>query len=190
MKHISRSSFTLIEMLIVIVIIGILAAALVPRLQAIQWRARDSERKVDLRTIYTAAQVYYTDVGDFPAAHGLSGACAVDAVCSTLSYGWPNRLLWFTWYMTSYPLNPLNIVVNNSELGWPWFAGNYVYRYWNVKKTIADTFDLTAQLENTRDSDRCGVKQYLVWSFGTWPSLWCWGYSSQLYEYSPDSNSF
>ena len=137
MKHISRSSFTLIEMLIVIVIIGILAAALVPRLQAIQWRARDSERKVDLRTIYTAAQVYYTDVGDFPAAHGLSGACAVDAVCSTLSYGWPNRLLWFTWYMTSYPLDPLNIVVNNSELGWPWFAGNYVYRYWNVKKNYS-----------------------------------------------------
>lgn len=31
-----QKSFTLIEMLIVIVIIGILAAALVPRLQAVQ----------------------------------------------------------------------------------------------------------------------------------------------------------
>ena len=36
MKYTKRKTFTLIEMLIVIVIIGILAAALIPRLQSIQ----------------------------------------------------------------------------------------------------------------------------------------------------------
>ena len=46
-------------MLIVIVIIGILAAALVPRLQDVQGRARDTKRKTDLRNIYNANEIYF-----------------------------------------------------------------------------------------------------------------------------------
>jgi len=61
-----KKSFTLIEMLIVIVIIGILAAALVPRLQAVQGRARDTKRKADLRTIYNALEIYVLDNGKYP----------------------------------------------------------------------------------------------------------------------------
>jgi prepilin-type N-terminal cleavage/methylation domain-containing protein len=38
-------AFTLVEMLIVIIIIGLLAVALVPKLTAIQGRARDVARK-------------------------------------------------------------------------------------------------------------------------------------------------
>lgn len=53
-------------MLIVIVIIGILAAALVPRLQDVQARARDTKRKADLRSIDTALQIYQSDNGQYP----------------------------------------------------------------------------------------------------------------------------
>ena len=60
-----KKSFTLIEMLIVIVIIGILAAALVPRLQDVQGRARDTKRKADLRTIYNANEIYLLDFGQY-----------------------------------------------------------------------------------------------------------------------------
>ena len=66
MKHKNFSGFTLIEMLIVIVIIGILAAALVPRLQSVQARARDTKRKVDLRSIYNANEIYFVDNGAYP----------------------------------------------------------------------------------------------------------------------------
>ena len=65
-----KKTFTLIEMLIVIVIIGILAAALVPRLQSVQSRARDSKRKVDLRTIYNANEIYKLENGKRPRAGG------------------------------------------------------------------------------------------------------------------------
>ena len=50
-------------MLIVIVIIGILAAALVPRLQDVQGRARDTERKTDIASIHNALLIYNTDNG-------------------------------------------------------------------------------------------------------------------------------
>ncbi len=46
-----KKTFTLIEMLIVVVIIGILAAALIPRLQGVQGRARDVQRKTGLSQI-------------------------------------------------------------------------------------------------------------------------------------------
>ena len=54
MKKSTIKAFTLVEMLIVIVIIGILIASLMPRMQSAQWRARDVARKNDLSQIQTA----------------------------------------------------------------------------------------------------------------------------------------
>ncbi|MEI7477027.1 MAG: prepilin-type N-terminal cleavage/methylation domain-containing protein [bacterium] len=59
-----KKSFTLIEMLIVVVIIGILAAALIPRLQSVQARARDTKRVADLHQIGTAMEIYKEDNGN------------------------------------------------------------------------------------------------------------------------------
>ena len=53
-------------MLIVIVIIGILAAALIPRLTGIQGRTRDVARKADLQQIGTSLSIYKIDKGTYP----------------------------------------------------------------------------------------------------------------------------
>lgn len=53
-KKFHQKAFTLIEMLIVIVIIWVLAAALIPRLTSVRDRANDVARKADLNQISTA----------------------------------------------------------------------------------------------------------------------------------------
>ena len=54
-------------MLIVIVIIGILAAALIPRLASARGRANDVARKADLSQVAGALVSYQIDRGTFPA---------------------------------------------------------------------------------------------------------------------------
>ncbi len=57
-------------MLIVIVIIGILAAALIPRLTGAQGRARDTARKADLSQLSTAMASFNGDNGVYPTTGG------------------------------------------------------------------------------------------------------------------------
>ena len=54
------------EMLIVVVIIGILAAAILPRLQGAQSSARDTARKSDLSQLGTALVSYVNNRGELP----------------------------------------------------------------------------------------------------------------------------
>lgn len=81
----TRKGFTLIELLIVIVIIGILAVGLVPKVIDAPKKARDTVRKKDLDSIKVAMESYYADTTKYPACAG-GNACAVDSLASFASY--------------------------------------------------------------------------------------------------------
>jgi prepilin-type N-terminal cleavage/methylation domain-containing protein len=57
----NQKGFSLVELMVVVAIIGILAALAVPRFQTFQAKARQSEAKVNLAHIYTLQSSYYGD---------------------------------------------------------------------------------------------------------------------------------
>ena len=64
-KRRKQPGFTIVELLIVIVVIGILAAITIVAYNGIQQRARDTARKSDLAQIAKGLQIYNIDKGDF-----------------------------------------------------------------------------------------------------------------------------
>jgi type II secretion system protein G len=65
-KLINKKGFTLIELMIVIVILGILMGTILPRLSGAQGRARDTGRIADLTTISQAMELYFDDFKRYP----------------------------------------------------------------------------------------------------------------------------
>ena len=103
--------FTLIEMLIVIVIIGILAAALIPRLSSARGRANDVARKADLAQTAAALVSYQIDKWSFPT--------------------WPSTLSWiknelFGAGMSSIPTDPNSARPIFNGIAW-WAIWQYSY---------------------------------------------------------------
>jgi general secretion pathway protein G len=80
--------FSLIELLIVIAVIGILAAIAIPNLLNAVQRGRQKRTMVDMRVLATAIETYHVDNSMFPTATCDSGAyTAVGATVDDNSFG-------------------------------------------------------------------------------------------------------
>jgi type IV pilus assembly protein PilA len=60
-----KGGFTLIELMIVVAIIGILAAIAIPNFLRFQLKAKSSEGKTNLAAIRTAEESYYSEFGNY-----------------------------------------------------------------------------------------------------------------------------
>ena len=101
------NGFTMIELLIVIVIMGILSVVGIGAFTSSQIKARDSQRKTDLRTIGDALEAYYNDYGSYPVSSGDGNflGCGVNGV-EACAYGdiWQDDN--GTAYMVQIPTDP------------------------------------------------------------------------------------
>ncbi len=122
----NKNGFTIVELLIVVVVIGILASIVTVAYSGITQSARDSKRQADMKSIESALELYHLDNGGYPACNntpyvpgGTSNrVCPMSSLVSSLV---PK-------YMSSIPVDPIN-------------SGNDIYRYAvGYKKTTATGF--------------------------------------------------
>lgn len=78
-----KQGFTLVELLVVIVILGILVTLAVPAYRNTQERALDKEAASSLRTIQAAEKIYYMEIGVY---YDSTGASALDHVKNLNTY--------------------------------------------------------------------------------------------------------
>ena len=73
----AQAGFTLVEIMVVVVIIGLLAAFIVPRVMGRVDDARISKTRADIQAIETALTLYRLDNGRYPASGDGLGALSV-----------------------------------------------------------------------------------------------------------------
>jgi general secretion pathway protein G len=116
--------FTLIELLVVIVIIGILAAIVVPKLVGRSDDARIGAAKSDLAVMRNVLQHYYVDNETFPSTEQGLKALIEKPVSAPEPKNWKGPYL-----------------DRDAEPADPW-GNRYVYRFPSEKDSSGKTYDL------------------------------------------------
>ncbi len=113
-KHLRKSQkgFTLIELMIVVAIIGILAAIAIPNFLRFQLRARSSEGKTNIAALRTAQESYQAEFGNYvstlavpaavPGTNKVAFNVAVDTLGGFGATGWsPEGRVYFSYAMAA-----------------------------------------------------------------------------------------
>lgn len=142
-KH---NGFTIVELLIVIVVIGILAAITIVAYNGVQQRARDSRRVSDMKQVQKDLELFYTSQGRYPITPG--GATWDDhwgfmQQCLTVGTNCGFTTTNFQPFISSVPNDPLDNPSTSSDSDPTYYTG--------YENRTADNYILRVLLESSSD---------------------------------------
>ena len=139
-----NKGFTLIELLVAIAIIGILSSLALANFNSAQARARDAQRKNDLKIVRDALEQYKLDYGSYPTAESTAAQNApLNSPQHVTQFTNLNTTLINRRYMSTTVRDPRN-------------TPPFQYRY-ATTDTSNTAYTLETCLENTNDPARFSI---------------------------------
>ena len=176
-----KKAFTLVEMMIVVIIIGILMAALLPKLQWAQQRARDVARKANLSTINTALIMYFNDQGTYPVWSCMNNSNVVSALVPSYLSSIPKDPQWgrvtswtigggCTWWIYAY-----SDLTKNWAKQWGAVTVANIEAFGKVANWVLSWTELTWSTEYVSSSSTSWLDEKICsnWVFQSWGTAQC-----------------
>lgn len=131
----NKKSFTLVELLVVVAIIGLIATIVLVALNGPRQRARDAKRTTDLKALANALEMYYNDYGVYP--YGTLGGSidSRDGFCLEKSTGFASLM---ASYISPIPNDPKYENVDYPE-----------YCYWYRTRNNGQEYKIFARMETS-----------------------------------------
>ncbi|HVO86668.1 MAG TPA: type II secretion system protein [Candidatus Binatia bacterium] len=118
----AASGFTIIELLIVIVVIGILATLVIVTYNGIQSKARDTKRKTDINALHGQLEAYQAENGKYPTLANMQDRTWISTNMKGLDLGALQDPKWSTSAACKNTATPPEAILNGTAS-----ADCYVY---------------------------------------------------------------
>jgi len=148
----AKSGFTLVEILIVVVILGILAAIVIPQFTDAAMEAKESRLRTELQTMRSQLELYKVQHNDYLPGNAASGYTAVSFTAALTGQTDVHGQTGTDYgpYMQSLPTNPFNDKSTVEEAAVDQTAGDDTYGWWFNNVTGAfganDTYGTSAHI--------------------------------------------
>lgn len=139
-----KKGFTLIELLVVVAIIGILASIVLTSINSSRAKARDAQRKADIRQITIALELYYDANGVYPTANGATAPGASWA--NSADNSWDMLATALNPFLPSLAKDPLQ--TTNPSV---WAHSGFSYSY--LRCSVNNSYMLVYHLEEAKGPD-------------------------------------